>query len=86
MEGRIVDLSYGGACIREAAEVPVEGEELTVGMHLKEDFISVHGRVVFEHPEYGDGSNDFGVEFYGSLAERGEKLVPLFKHYLEQEE
>lgn len=83
-EGRVVNLSFTGACIRQVRQIPPEGTQITIRMYLEPENISLRARVVHRCQTENVSSAPaegafFGVEFLDPAQERGEKLIPLLK-------
>jgi hypothetical protein len=79
--GDIANLSLGGARIVQPSSLPPEGIDLEVVLHRKDYSVSLRAHVFYV--EAGE-EKAFGVEFYGSLHERTQKLLPLFRQYLSE--
>lgn len=82
--GEIANLSLGGARIVRPSSIPVEGIDLDVVLHRKDYSVTLKAHVYYVEAEGEEDS--FGIEFYGSLHERTQKLLPLFRQYLNEGE
>ena len=80
--GEIANLSLGGARIVRPSSLPPEGIDLDVVLHRKDYSVSLKAHVFYVEPVEDDQA--FGIEFYGSLHERTQKLLPLFRQYLSE--
>ncbi len=80
--GEIANLSLGGARIVQPSGLPPEGIDLNVVLHRRDYSVSLKAHVFYVEP--ADEEKAFGVEFYGSLHERTQKLLPLFRQYLSE--
>ena len=78
ISGVVLNLSYGGLRISGAATVPPDGADIAVTLELSSHYqCTLVAFVVRSETKSPDGGA-FGVEFYGSLEERSEKLTPIF--------
>lgn len=73
--GRVVNLSFGGARVEDTQRIPREGSDLRITLHQRDYGVSLSAHVFYASPE----DPVFGIEFYGSLVERAQKLLPLFR-------
>ncbi len=80
--GEIANLSLGGARIEQPSSFPPEGIDLEVILHRKDYSVSLRAHVFYVEPE--EEVKAFGIEFYGTLHERTQKLLPLFRQYLNE--
>lgn len=79
--GTIVGLSFDGACIAEPSAIPPEGSDLIVYVQTPEESVSIGAHVVYQT----EGMDQIGLQFYGPVEERSQKLLPLFKRYVDSE-
>jgi hypothetical protein len=78
--GEISNLSFGGARVVRATTIPPEGTDIEIVLHRKDYSVSFRC-----HVYYVEQSEDaaFGIEFYGTLEERTQKLLPLMRSSVE---
>ena len=74
-DGRIINISHGGAGIAGTNKVPAQGAESLVTILLSWKKIELRSKVVWVKSAKEPGLADFGVEFLDSLTERQDKLV-----------
>jgi len=75
----VVNLSFGGAKVSIPKELPLEGADVGLVLHQNDYSISLSAHVFYV--ENVAGGWFLGVEFYGSLPERSQKLLPLFRDF-----
>jgi hypothetical protein len=80
--GEIENLSLGGARIVNPSSLPPEGIDLDVVLHRRDYSVSLKAHVFYVEAEAAEMA--FGIEFYGTLHERTQKLLPLFRQYLSE--
>jgi hypothetical protein len=72
----VENISFGGARIVRATSVPPEGTDIEVIFHRKDYSVAMKSHVYYVEAA---GEAAFGIEFYGSLEERTQKLLPLMR-------
>ena len=84
--GRIANLSFGGALIKQVEVTPPKGTRATIRFEVQEQEIKLSGslvakilRTVEEFKEEGKGMVWLGVQFEGPEEEIKSKLTPVFK-------
>lgn len=85
-EGHIVNLSYGGAGLVTATDVPAEGLEMLVTIRPVKERVQLRAKVVWVgNKGLERGPASFGVEFVGTLQERQDKIRTFFPKYYSYE-
>ncbi len=84
--GRIANLSFGGALIKQVEVTPPKGTRATIRFEVQKQKIKLSGsleakilRTVEEFKEEGKGMVWLGVRFEGPEEEIKSKLTPVFK-------
>ncbi len=84
--GRIANLSFGGALIKQVEVTPPKGTRATIRFEVQKQEIKLTGslvakilRTVEEFKEEGKGMVWLGVQFEGSEEEIKSKLIPVFQ-------
>ncbi len=84
--GRIVNLSFGGALIKQVDAPPSEGTRAIIQFEVKNEGLRLKGslvariiRIFQEFKEEGKGLVWFGVQFEGPEEEIKSQLIPLFR-------
>ena len=70
--GTVTDLSFEGACVADASEVPKKGGVLFLTLRPERENVTLRARIVYVREKR------FGVKFCGVRAENLEALKPFF--------
>jgi hypothetical protein len=73
----VTNLSFGGAGISCSAMVPPVGADIQLKVVYEGEELWFNARVMHQ------GSDFFGVKFYGAPAEKSAKLLRLYRAYLQ---
>jgi hypothetical protein len=85
LSGLVTNLSFKGARVTNPSQIPEEGSEILVTLHPGKERVLLKARVVYTMCRINPPGveEQFGIEFYGTWDERLEKLMPLFRKYIE---
>ena len=83
-EGRIINLSFNGACLDGSPLNAAQGDTVAIKFSAQGEDVRIQGRIVYLSGE--DSGERVGIEFDGSWKEKVAKVMPVFRLFIEKNE